>query len=329
MSSIVSVDQYVQQQRRRLADLRAATEKERQLLHTQQQQHATRPAAASSGPPLLSTTLLAAAPVAPGDGAASAGVRTNLHYSQTPPHASGSRSASTASMPAVQHTTWQPRSTDLGDMHFTPAAAQLASVEQQVARVRLEALARELDAEEADLRDEERRLDAAIESNHRQTTELEERRKVLVQRLAAANGDESECHEAEADVSVRETRLREAMDTWRDQQREAAHQARLVSAEYAERRGTLEAAERRAQAKAADDGLMLQRLRAQVEEAEDRARAVDLQVTLKSRGLDDLERAVARRDMEMRDEQLRAIEQLKRDLALREFGSGGMTVPTA
>jgi chromosome segregation ATPase len=160
------------------------------------------------------------------------------------------------------------------------------------------------------LREEGYRLD-------RRADACADRIRELRQKLSLVELTEVDHQRTLAELEARRRRLDERQRAATDAEREAADRVQLLSNETREREHVLEQARQKAAARASEEAMGVRRLRDAVKEAEERLRGMEAQLHARERTQDLAERELARSEMVFRDDELRSIEELRREIALR------------
>jgi hypothetical protein len=176
---------------------------------------------------------------------------------------------------------------------------------------------------ERELAAEERALDAAESDLSSKMESIEQKKRELLQRLQRAQQVEHALVEREQRTSRREESTRQKFASLHEKEREQRRSQQLLADEFAERKATLESGRRKVEERQAEEARSLQRLHAQIREMEERLRTGEMQITVKSRTLDDAERDIARDEMKLHDVQLYRIDALRRDIDYRVAALGG------
>jgi chromosome segregation ATPase len=182
----------------------------------------------------------------------------------------------------------------------------------------LQRWASELRALEEQLRAEEQELVASEALLDKQLSEAESKKRMLLTTLKQLSYDEEDLKEREARVAEEEGELRSRHEEIRARQRELTHQQHLLDQDIADREAKLLIAKKKAAEKAQENQKVVQRLRQQHIEAEDRLRSLEMQLQSRCRVVDDLEREVQQSYSRQRDAEIAAIEELKADIERRK-----------
>jgi hypothetical protein len=295
----VSLDDYMRNQRARLEALKAETERERSILAAHASVVAS-PAAtgrrsASPPPP---------PPPETGAGAAHDGSATTFHGASPIGHAAAHTSAVAGHDDPHRHAG---RGAYLDQSYGEPHTQQPpSSVPQEAAK----------------LRDEILSLDRQIESQRARVRDLQ-------QHVALAERGDGDIDAIMGEIEVRRERLEQRIRDDSAASREEEQAVRVLAEETRERAHVLEQAKRKAEARAAEDEAGLRRMRDSVRDAEERGRGLESQIRARERTLELEERDVARLEAEFRDDELRAIDALRREVELLAAREAAAAVSSA
>ncbi len=297
-----TAQQYAEHQRERLAQIRAATEKERLLLHT----HRT-----------IATGLGAAAD---GGGNAAAGedgaaVSPSRRGGQPPASPTPtSRAAQQLLDPHVQppHVP-QPSSSLLERLAYgTRPSVVIAN--------QLSGRAQELEAQEETLRQEDDELQHSEALMERRVEKLNSLKKELLQRLVMLQGMEVTQRDAEQRLDGEMADLLKQHESIRERQREGQHQRGLAATEQAQREAALAAGRAKLLDRAGDMQRAAGRMRQQQQEQAERVQGLELLRVARQRLVEDLERDAARDEGRLRDIELQAAADLRAEIERRQAG---------
>lgn len=197
----------------------------------------------------------------------------------------------------------------------TPFAAEKALVlkEREEIRARAETLSEAMAA----LRRAEHTMAAEEAEVDRRLQRAADRKRDLLAQLKAIQLREEDLTSREAAAAAKEEALRRQSEDVRVRQRDSLAQLATVKAEVSQREVLFVAALKKQSDRAADNDRALQRLRQQAADMEGRVRALDMQLGVRARAIDDMERDTMRAEMTLRDEELHTIEGLRRDIENR------------
>lgn len=171
----------------------------------------------------------------------------------------------------------------------------------------LQQMADKLTRDDAVLRDEEKKVDGRLQR-------AEEMKRQLLSQLVALQYREQELKSRSAVLDEDEMHARAQQDEVRLRMRELSHQSQAIEHDISERRAKFEASKTRLDVKQQEQHRVVQRLRQQQHEHDDRIRSLEWQVAAKMKACDDLEREQSRAEVAQRDAELAAIEELRQDI---------------
>jgi colicin import membrane protein len=286
MSAASAVQRYAEQQRDRLEQIRAATEKERQLL----QLHLRAPA--------VTADCQQSDPQSPGQ--LGAGIQHSHHdYGASPNSRIGADGG------------YRQPETQLERLAY--GARPSVVIASQLTR-----RAQELQAEEEELRRAEPDLDAQERAMEARVLRLNAAKKELLQRLAMLQAMDGAQREAEQALDQDLTEVQRSHDAAKDRMREQQHRMSSHAAEQAQREAALQAARKKFGDKEAEYHRAAGRLRQQLLEQEDRVRSLEAAVAQRHRAAEDAERDAAREEMRLRDDELQALSDLRAEMERRQ-----------
>jgi chromosome segregation ATPase len=197
------------------------------------------------------------------------------------------------------------------DSYGSPAAHRSMV---QMERDNLHARSEELGQQMAKIRAEEHDLGAEEHDIDRRLAKAEDRKRDLLATLSSLQFREADLHTREEALEARETALKAKQDEVRQRERIASSQQGSVKSELAQREAQLAATQKKIRDKMNDDQRISMRFRQQLTEHESRIRGQEMQLNVRIRSIEDLERQILRDEMRQRDDEAHAIEELRRDI---------------
>ena len=173
-----------------------------------------------------------------------------------------------------------------------------------------------------DLRFQEQELCAQEGEVDKRLSRAEERKRELLSKLTALQFMDTELSDREGQLSTKEEALNTKKDELRHRQRELAHLMAALQKEESQRENSFNSAAKKLSDKQTENQQILARLRQQLVETEDRAMNIEVQLSTRSRTVDDTEREVTREEMRQRDSEITMIEQLRREVEHRQSVTG-------
>ena len=202
-------------------------------------------------------------------------------------------------------------SVSAADISGSPAAHRsMVQLERDSLHVRSEELGEQM----AKIRSEEHELGIEEHDIDRRLAKAEDRKRDLLATLSTIQFRETELHTREEALEARENALKIKQDEVRQRERIASSQQGSVKSELAQREAQLAASQKKIRDKMNDEQRISLRLRQQLTEHESRIRAQEMQLNVRIRSLEDLERQILRDEMRQRDDEAHAIEELRRDI---------------
>lgn len=170
----------------------------------------------------------------------------------------------------------------------------------------------------ANIRQEEHELAVQEADVDRRLQRAADRKRDLLAQLKTVQMREEDLKNREAVADAKESSIKIKSEEVRVRHRDAQNQLATVKAEVSQREVLFTASLKKQNDKAAEQQRSLNRMRQQVADAEGRVRAMEMQINVRSRAIDDLERETMRSEMELREDELRTIEDLRRQVEDRK-----------
>eukprot|EP00758_Cryptobia_borreli_P006008 Tbor_TRINITY_DN5047_c0_g1::TRINITY_DN5047_c0_g1_i1::g.14044::m.14044 len=164
------------------------------------------------------------------------------------------------------------------------------------------------------IRQEEHMISSEEINVDRRLAKAEERKMELLAKLSLLQFRETDIKKREEVLDMKETSLKQKEETIRHSQRDISQQQSCIKTEIAQRNAQFVAAQKKAQDKVNEEVKLSSRLKQQNSDAEKRIMNLEMQINIKIRALDDLDREVMRDEMRQRDEEMQAIDHLRRDI---------------
>lgn len=225
--------------------------------------------------------------------------RSLLASSQSVPQESSSTTFVASSTPAALP--------DFVLRHIPTASQAAAKVAQDVREEELRRLMTSLAKEEDELREEEAKVD-------RRLAAAEDAKRELLSTMIALQYREAELKDRSDMLDEEEAAARQHVDDAKQRIREINHQRELLEHDQVERQSKLSLSQKKVADRQAEQSKVIQRLKQQLNEQEDRVRSLEMQYMSRVRAVDDLEREVHRQTQLQRDAELAAIEDLRADI---------------
>eukprot|EP00744_Colponema_vietnamica_P023161 GILI01033452.1.p1 GENE.GILI01033452.1~~GILI01033452.1.p1 ORF type:complete len:262 (-),score=33.05 GILI01033452.1:45-830(-) len=193
---------------------------------------------------------------------------------------------------------------------YMPTDRSLAMKERDALRARAEQVGDLL----AGIRQQEHQMASEEAEVDRRLHRATDRKRDLMSQLKSIQIREDELKNRETFADGKENLVKQRAEEVRVRQRDAQNQLATVKAEVSQREVLLVTTIKKCNDKTVEQQRALHRMRQQVADTETRVRTLEMQLNVRARAVDDLERETMRSEMELREDELHVIENLRRQI---------------